>query len=207
MTISHWRLQTESENYIRALEEEAEDDDKGHDTHQSRKHPILGAKAEFPPPSVSDKRHPAEAAQLSTIRELSMSLVFTGDRMGRCWTCSILSEVIDEEAVQGYTKEINDILQMFIHQQYSGRMLSFILLLGYLCESLSKECEKFTAELDKIMGMDVSTPGLICVCHRYKTNTLAADGASERHRVAQVRCCLEEAQGDALGTRSTACFR
>jgi hypothetical protein len=67
-----------------------------------------------------------------------------------------VSEVIDEEAVAGYVLEIANILQMFIHQQYSGRILCFLLLLGYLCESLSKECEKFTDELDKIMGMDVS---------------------------------------------------
>jgi len=55
----------------------------------------------------------------------------------------------------GYAEEIKDILQMFIHQQYTGRVLVFLLLLGYLCESLSKECEKFTEELDDIMGMDV----------------------------------------------------
>jgi hypothetical protein len=168
ITISHWRLQTEAENYIYILEQEFEADDKKPEPPERRKHHFFGDAVDsegkepftlFPPPTVSDQRSPAEDGQpqLSTIRELSMSVVFTGDRMGRCWTCSILSEVIDEEAAQKYTQEINEILQMFIHQQYTGRMLSFILLLGYLCESLSKECEKFTVELDKIMGMDVST--------------------------------------------------
>ncbi|KAH8748551.1 hypothetical protein F5882DRAFT_311324, partial [Hyaloscypha sp. PMI_1271] len=144
ISISHWRLQTEAENYIYTLETELEEDNKREDSQESRKYLILGKR------NLSEEGQP----QLSTIRELSMSVVFTGDRMGRCWTCTILSEVIDEEAAQGYTKEINDILQMFIHQQYTGRILSFILLLGYLCESLSKECEKFTVELDKIMGID-----------------------------------------------------
>lgn len=165
ISISHWRLQTEAENYIYTLETELEEDNKREDSQESRKYLILGGllkRATKKPgelPSVSGKRNLSEEGQpqLSTIRELSMSVVFTGDRMGRCWTCTILSEVIDEEAAQGYTKEINDILQMFIHQQYTGRILSFILLLGYLCESLSKECEKFTVELDKIMGIDVST--------------------------------------------------
>jgi hypothetical protein len=161
-------LQTEAENYIYTLETELEEDDKGEDSHESRKHLVLGGllkRAMKKPgelPSVSDKRNLLEEGQpqLLTIRELSMSVVFTGDRMGRCWSCIILSEVIDEEAVQGYTKEINDILQMFIHQQYTGRMLSFLLLLGYLCESLSKECEKFTVESDKIIGINVSTLGI-----------------------------------------------
>lgn len=203
ITISHWRLQTEAENYIYILETELEDDGKGVKPNQKMKDPF----ALFPPPSVSDKRNPAEEGQpqLSTIRELSMSVVFTGDRMGRCWTCSILSEVIDEEAVEGYTKEINDILQMFIHQQYTGRILSFLLLLGYLCESMSKECEKFTVELDKIMGMDVSTPNWQNLAKHdwHSTNASPADGDSERPRMAQVRCGLEEAEEDALGPRST----
>jgi hypothetical protein len=118
----------------------------------------------FPPKGVSDQRNKKEKKHrtdrmrrhLSSIMQLSMSLVITGDRMGRSWTCSIISELIDETAVAGYTREITEILQMFIHQQYAGRVLSFLLLLGYLCESLSRECEEFTVELDDIMGMDVS---------------------------------------------------
>jgi hypothetical protein len=34
-------------------------------------------------------------------------------------------------------------------------MLVFLLLLGYLCEGLSIECENFVEELSKIIGMEV----------------------------------------------------
>lgn len=114
---------------------------------------------DFPPRSINDQRVNVKKGELhlSTIRELSMSLVITGDPMGRSWTCTIISDVIDEKAVARYMEEIKDILQMFIHQQYTGRVLSFLLILGYLCESLSKECEDFTKELEDIMGMDVRT--------------------------------------------------
>jgi hypothetical protein len=102
---------------------------------------------DFPPKSVSDKRNKRSAQddckhQLSTIRELSMPLVITSDIMGRYWTCSIVSELVDEQAVAKYTDEIKDILQMFIYQQITGRALMFLMLLGHLCESLSKECER-----------------------------------------------------------------
>jgi len=170
ITISHWRLRNDYENYIYDLEEEAEEEEKAKEggEHREPKNEAgrygktrrkgLFVNTDFPPKSVSDKRSLAEEGQrqLSTIQELSMSLVITGDRMGRCWTCSIVSEVIDEKVIAGYVDKITDILQMFIHQQYVGRVLCFLLLLGYMCESLSKECERFAEELDKIMGMDVS---------------------------------------------------
>lgn len=166
ITISHWRLQDDYETYLCELEDEGErkeeesrvDDIKNPNDEADNVKMWTGDTA-FPPKNVKDERSPEESGQhhLSTIRELSMSLVITGDRMGRCWTCSIISEVIDETDLAGYAKEIQNILQMFIHQQYTGRVLSFILLLGYLCESLAKECENFTGELDKIMGMNVSS--------------------------------------------------
>jgi hypothetical protein len=180
ITISHWRLQNDHERNIRKIEDEAEDEEKEQrvearrlrqeaDERQAKGKSNESVKAgavvplitDFPPKSVSDKRNKTLAQdgrkhQLSTIRELSMSLVITGDRMGRCWTCSIISELTDEQELVKYADEIKDIMQMFIHQQYTGRALVFLLLLGYLCESLSKECENFTNELDDIMGMDVS---------------------------------------------------
>jgi hypothetical protein len=180
-------LQDDDENTIRVLETKLEEEENGKEEKGSKVN-LRGAKrwekgkdekevsakeltvnTDFPPKSVSDKRNPADEGQrqLSTIRELSISSVFTGDRLGRCWTCSIVSEVIDEEAVASYVVEIADILQMFIHQQYSGRILCFLLLLGHLCESLSKECEKFTDEPDKIMGMDVS----ICLLILHNSET------------------------------------
>ncbi|EXJ75798.1 uncharacterized protein A1O5_00305 [Cladophialophora psammophila CBS 110553] len=107
----------------------------------------------FPPKSVSDQRNKVDN-RLSTIRELSISLVISGDRMGRFWICSVISELFDEAEVKEYRNEIKDILQMFIHQQYTGRVLAFLLLLGHMCESLSKECDKFADQMDHIMGMN-----------------------------------------------------
>jgi hypothetical protein len=172
ITLSHWRLQTDDENTIRDLEtqldeEEIDKRDKWGIGSPRRKRREKKGKREnlvepkshtdFPPKSVSDYSARAQRRhrQLSEFRELSMSLVITGDRMGHCWTCSIVSEIIDEEAVAGYVYQLADILQMFIHQPYSGRVLCFVLLLGYLCESLSKECERFTEELDGITDIVV----------------------------------------------------
>jgi len=114
----------------------------------------------FPPSTVSDRRarkrpQDGERGPLSTIRELSMSLVMTGDPLGRHWTCTLVCDLVDEKTVSRYAEKINDILQIFIHQQYTGRALVFLLLLGCLCEALSKECENFMEEVDRIMGLDV----------------------------------------------------
>ena len=70
-------------------------------------------------------------------------------------TCTIMCELIEESAMSTYIIEIMKIQQMFIHQQYAGRALCFLLLLGYMCQSLAIECESFAEELDKIMGMEV----------------------------------------------------
>jgi len=164
ITVSHWRLQNDYETYLSRVEELEEQDEGGSDVKDCCVNEAdvgqiwIGDTTAFPPKNVKDERAAEESGQhqLSSIRELSMSIVITGDGEGRCWTCSVISEVIDEIEAAVYANEIKDILQMFIHQQYTGRMLCFILLLGYLCESLAKQCENFTGELDKIMGMNVS---------------------------------------------------
>lgn len=114
----------------------------------------------FPPASVEDWRG-READdldpqnQLSSISEQSISLVITGDGMGRSWTCSLVCDLIDERMVVKYAAEIKTILQMFIHQQYTGRALVFTYLLGQICKALSMECERFMNQIDKIMGVKV----------------------------------------------------
>lgn len=55
-----------------------------------------------------------------------------------------------------YASEVAHTLQMFIHQQDTGRQLAFLLLLGYVCERIAEECECFMKALDKIMRYDVS---------------------------------------------------
>lgn len=116
----------------------------------------------FPPQNVPDQRLYSETwtqqdyGQLSKIHELALSLVITGDEKGRNWTCSIICELFNEEDVANYASEVSHILQMFIHQQYTGRVLVFLLLLGYICERLAEECDRFMNELDGVMGMHVS---------------------------------------------------
>ncbi|KAK3368798.1 hypothetical protein B0H63DRAFT_529168 [Podospora didyma] len=65
-----------------------------------------------------------------------------------------MSELIDETATWKYAQQVREIMQMFVHQHYTGRVLVFLFLLSYLCESLAVECENFQDELEKIMEMD-----------------------------------------------------
>lgn len=182
ITISLWRLQDDLESTIYEIEDLLESDEKEkrlncgqqklekpsrrrsklwgsyNKTSQPPKAPINP----FPPESVSDERKNHEH-RLSTIRSLSMSLVISGDRMGRFWMGSIISEIFDEAQVKEYSDEIKELLQMFIHQQYTGRVLAFLLLLGHMCESLSKECNNFAEEVNDIMGLDVSNLSMACL--------------------------------------------
>ena len=63
---------------------------------------------DFPPLSVS-------RARLNTIRALSLTLVITGDPNGLNWTCTIISDLVDEGTMLGYSNEIARVMQMFIH--------------------------------------------------------------------------------------------
>lgn len=113
----------------------------------------------FPPAAVADWRTKgnknAEQDSLSTISEQSISLVVTGDGMGRNWTCSLICDLMDEKMVAKFAIEIKDILQLFIHQQYTGRALVFTYLLGQICKMLAMECERFVGQIDQIMGTQV----------------------------------------------------
>jgi hypothetical protein len=116
----------------------------------------------IPPPQVSYPNTEKQSRGISkpssaTIRQLSMSLAITGDIMGRYWTCTLVCDLMTEPMVSGYMSEVKELLQMFIHQQYTGRALVFVLLLGYMCECLALECEKFMEQLNRVTGMGVST--------------------------------------------------
>jgi len=174
ITISHWGLQNEMQSRISKMVYENEERAREarvkklseqflkEQTHEKTELVSDGIITHFPPKTVSDNRGKKSTPgrrrkdPLSTIRQFSMSLVMTGDPNGQYWTCTLVSDLIDEESVLQYTMEARQICQMFIHQQYTARALVFILLLGYLCDSLSIECENFMDELTSIMGMDVS---------------------------------------------------
>jgi hypothetical protein len=181
ITLSLWRLQSDHESEIHDIETEASQemiqDARGRSrrglwywvtkgtvadtasatTSMASNATGLAAEAglDFPPKAVPDDRNTTAdpGRHLSKIRSLSVSLVMTGD-WGRYWTCTVVSKLIDETKAQRYAEKAREIMQMFIHQHYTGRVLVFLLLLGYLCKSLAIECENFIEELDRIMGMD-----------------------------------------------------
>lgn len=107
-------------------------------------------KDDFPPQSVADERS-------GKIHDLRLSLAITGDSRGRSWTCSMVCELFSETQAASYALEAAETLQMFIHEQDTGRALVFMLLLGYMCEALARECDIFIKELDEITGRSVSS--------------------------------------------------
>ncbi|KAK0642174.1 hypothetical protein B0T16DRAFT_462179 [Cercophora newfieldiana] len=102
-------------------------------------------KDDFPPQSVAEERR-------GKIHDLRLPLAITGDSRGRSWTCSMVCELFSEAQASAYALEAAETLQMFIHEQDTGRALVFMLLLGYMCEALAKECDIFITELDRITG-------------------------------------------------------
>ena len=105
---------------------------------------------------------------LSRIHELGLSLVITGDERGRSWTCTILCELFSEKDVLWYASDMSYTLQTFIHQQYAGRHLAFLLVLGYMREKPVNECDCFMTELDGIMNLNVSLISFIFVPSLFK---------------------------------------
>ena len=67
-----------------------------------------------------------------------------------------MSDLMDEQSELKYVEEVKKISQMFVHQQYSGRVLVFMLLLGYICDRLAMECEAFLEQVEDILDLDVS---------------------------------------------------
>jgi hypothetical protein len=78
----------------------------------------------------------------------------SGDELGQSWTCSILSKLFNEEDVSKYMDEAKDILQMFVHQQHTARILVFAMLLGRCCESIARESALFIKALRSIVDED-----------------------------------------------------
>jgi len=137
---------------------------------KDKRHPELfnesRDKAPFPPKRVMlQKKKPKqqwwrqegeEVAVTNEIEEGSSSLVISGDAAGNWWTCSVISSVLSEVAINDCIDPILVTLQGFVHQPSSGRCLVFLALLGALCESLSKEYEAILKELTQAIKLGVS---------------------------------------------------
>jgi hypothetical protein len=101
--------------------------------------------------SINDK--PPKTVE---IEERSSSLVVTGDSHGVFWVCTIWSSLTKHKALASHINSLPAILQLFIHQQVSGRCLVFLIILGHLCEKLAEEYENMLDELNKVVDLGVS---------------------------------------------------
>ncbi|KAK0627931.1 hypothetical protein B0T14DRAFT_513555 [Immersiella caudata] len=176
ITLTHWRPQTELEGKIslsevaiekqlaaerrnlkatRKEEEEEDDWDSSEDEDvEQTPNSMVNEPFQFPPASVKDSRTEGGSVRnlISSISEQSISLVLTGDGMGRYWTCSLVCDLMDDHMMARCAAGVHAILQNFIQQQYTGRALVFAYLLGEICRKMAIECERFMNQIDRIMG-------------------------------------------------------
>lgn len=125
------------------------------------------SKGPFPPPSIanlplldvsnkSGKRTTFKAPKIVEIEERSSCLVVTGDSHGFFWVCTIWSSLTKHKALALPINSLPAVLQLFIHQQASGRCLVFLILLGHLCEKLADEYESMLNQLNTVVDLGVS---------------------------------------------------
>jgi hypothetical protein len=145
ITVSHWSFRSTSatEELLKRFEEPRQNGD-------------------FPPLSIAklgarvNIKAKFEAAPLNDIvEEHSSSLVITGDSHGYNWISSIWSSLTNCSSISSPINSLPRVLQLFIHQQASGRCLVFIVLLGHLCEKLAREYEIIILRLDTVVELGV----------------------------------------------------
>jgi hypothetical protein len=90
------------------------------------------------------------------LEEHSSSLVITGDAHGYNWICTIWSSLTDFKSIKNSIDRLPDILQLFIHQQASGRCLVFLIILEHICEKLASEYTKILEHFDRVVELGVS---------------------------------------------------
>ena len=90
------------------------------------------------------------------IEETCSSVVITGDQHGCFWTCSVWSSLTSDESLSDDICKLPSMLQTFLHQQASRRNLTFVILLGSLCEKLFQHYDKVLYEIDQVVGLGVS---------------------------------------------------
>ena len=116
-------------------------------------------RGKFPPPKMMQQTQNKRDMSIDdsiqhTIEERSSSLVITGDSQGYLWTCSIWSSLINDAEFDVTT--VAEVLQLFKHQQSTGRSLVFLSLLGILCEKLSAEIDQTLKGCDEYVRLGVS---------------------------------------------------
>jgi hypothetical protein len=84
------------------------------------------------------------------------SIVISTNPFGDFSKCTIISELIDEDGMEGIVEEARILWQKFIHQPQTGRCLVFLLVLGKLCQKVTKTYEEAINKLTSILELDVS---------------------------------------------------
>ncbi|KAK4161191.1 hypothetical protein QBC43DRAFT_292255 [Cladorrhinum sp. PSN259] len=140
IAISHWKIRTWK--------------DYQEDTNRE-KHRQNG---KFPPDNIVQLGSGSRATIQHAIEEQSSSLMFTGYPSGQAWICSIWCSVTDREQIATViNKLLPTIMEKFIHQQGTGRCLSFLVVLGHLCQKLAAEYNTLLTQLDEIMDIGDKT--------------------------------------------------
>jgi len=102
------------------------------------------------------------------LEEQASTIVISGDPHGTFWKCSILSPLFRDEpdaskddsepSSTACVREVEEIVQLFVHRQAAGRRMSFILLVGHLCHLLAEEYQSIVTYLDEVLDISVSLP-------------------------------------------------
>lgn len=106
-----------------------------------------------------------EQPRTQQLEEQASTIVFSGDPKGTFWKCSILSPLFrdgpgtskddPELPLAAYVEPVQEIVQLFAHRQAIGRRLSFVMLVGHLCDLLAQEYNRIVTHLDNILDISV----------------------------------------------------
>jgi hypothetical protein len=163
ITLSHWKLLPDNVPM-----------DSSNRFHEGRKN-AGRSNGIFPPDTVS--------ASGRVLEERSSSLVITGDAHGYNWICSIWSSLTNFKSIKKSIDRLPPILQLFIHQQASGRCLVFLIILGHICGKLASEYSGVLEHLDSVVELGVSCGVVKC--------QLTANQAPNSRR----KSCLRDSSG------------
>jgi hypothetical protein len=84
------------------------------------------------------------------------SIVLSTNSFGDFSKCTVVSEFMNRKKMLEISKEARKLWQKFIHQPQTARCLVFFLILGKMCETITKRYEKAIETLSAILTLDVS---------------------------------------------------